>query len=439
MQMYHISDVLRRRSITALVSAGLVIIATVPLAALEVSTAGRSGAAFPGFSRQTGLACSSCHFQKYPALNAFGRGFAAAGYTAMGSQETVKGGRLSLPAVLNSSIFLKVRYQKTNGTEVPGERTTNIGELQFPDEFVVLMGGRVSENAGFVIEGQLSEASAPFVGGFKMPFTFALGSGGIRADVIPFSTEHLGPSYGFELLNTGAVRHVRVNENRNAVSAQQYIGTATAAEGVAFVLADPKWFVNVTKWSPNHFAGAQGVANGSPTATYLRAAFMPTVASWDLGVGIQSWSGSAGIANAAGTGVDLVKTGALAFDAQAQGEISGLPLGVYVTQGKSDAGTIFNSRTRSRSALTMTAEVGVMQRPFLTVVGGYRKADNGRAAANSTDNAITFGVNWMASQNVGLHWVLNRFSGSAYAAGQGPMLPGGTGTMLNTLMLSAGF
>lgn len=482
MQMNCLGDILRRRWIHALVPAGLAIIPAAPLAALDPPPAHRptqsslssllgipanrivapaslyaalaamprgigqttASYAFPAFARQTGLACSSCHFQKYPALTPFGRAFKAAGFTMVGHQETVKEERLSLPSVLNASIFLKIRYQKTNGTDVPGERTTNAGELQFPDEFALLLGGRVYEHAGFMIEGQLADHSAPLVAGFKMPFTFALGSS-IRANVIPFTTDALGVAYGFELLNTGAVRNVRVNENRNAVSAQQYIGTATAAEGFAFVLVDPKWFINVTKWSPNHFAVAEGVANASPTATYLRAAFTPTVAHWDLGFGIQSWSGSAGTANAAGTGVDIFKTSAFAFDAQAQGAVAGLPLGLYITHGRSDASTpgaaenLFNSRARDRSASTVTAEVGVMKNPFLTVLGGYRNADNGRATANSTDNAITFGVNWMVAQNVGLHWIFNKFSGSAYAAGQGPMAPGGSGDMLHTLMLSAGF
>jgi len=435
MQMHCLGDILCRRWIRALVAAGLAIVSATPAPMY----------AFPSFARQTGLACSTCHFQKYPALTAFGRAFKGAGYTMMGTQETVKGERLSLPSVLNASVFMKIRYQKTNGTEVSGERTTNTGELQFPDEFALLLGGRVSEHAGFMIEGQLADRSAPFVAGFKMPFTFILGTSSIRANVIPFTTDALGVAYGFELLNTGAVRNVRVNENRNAISAQQYIRTATAAEGFAFVLVDPKWFVNVTMWSPNHFAGAGGVANGSPTATYLRAAFTPTVGNWDLGIGIQSWTGSAGTANEAGTGVDNFETSALAFDAQAQGAVGRLPLGVYVTHGKSDASTpgaaknLFNSNARDRSASTVTAELGVMKSPYLTVLGAYRNADSGRAAANSTDNAFTFGVNWMVAQNVGLHWIFNKFTGSAYAAGQGPMKPGGSGDMLNTLMLSAGF
>lgn len=431
MQVRCLGDILRRGWIRALVAACVAIIPD-------------AGYAFPAFSRQTGLACSSCHFQKYPALAPFGRAFKAGGYTRMGSQETVNGERLSLPSALNASVFVKIRYQKTNGTDAPGGRTTNVGELQFPDEFALLMGGRVSGHAGFVIEGQLADRSAPFVAGFKMPFTFRL-SRSIRANVIPFSTDALGVAYGFELLNTGAVRNARVSENRNAVSAQQYISTATAAEGIAFVLVDPKWFVNVTKWSPNHFARARGVTNGAPTALYLRAALTPTVGKWDLGIGIQSWSGSAGTASESGTGVDDFETSALAFDAQAQGSVGRLPLGVYVTHGKSDASApgadknLFNSKARDRSASTVTAELGVMKNPHLTVLGAYRNADNGGATANNGDNAFTFSVNWMVAQNIGLHWILNRFSGSAYDAGQAPMQPGGSGNTLNTLMLSAGF
>jgi hypothetical protein len=399
--------------------------------------------ALPAYARQTGMACASCHFQKYPALTAFGRAFKASGFTLMGTQTTIQGERLSLPSVLNASIFLKIRYQKTNGTEKPGDRTTNTGELQFPDEFALLFGGRVSENVGFMLEGQLADHSAPFVASFKVPFSFPLGES-IRGDIIPFTTDALGVAYGLELLNTGAVRNVRVNENRNATSAQQYVGTATAAEGFAFALVHPMWFVNLTKWSPNHFAGAEGVANGSPTATYARAAFTPTVGAWDLAIGIQSWTGSAGIANEEGTGLDMRATKALAFDAQAQGAVGRMPLGAYATYATSDASTpgsrrnLFNSRGRDRSATTLTVELGVLKSPHLTLVGGYRNGDSG-AASNSTDNAVTFGANWMIWQNVGLHWIFNKFSGNAYAAGQGPMQPGGSGDFLTTLMLSAGF
>jgi hypothetical protein len=160
---------------------------------------------------------------------------------------------------------------------------------------------------------------------------------------------------------------------------------------------------------------------------------------------VQSWSGSAGVPNEAGTGIDMVATDAFALDFQAQGALGSHPLGVYVTHGNSAASAagartnLFNSKNRDRAATTLTAELGVSKTPRISVVGGYRSADNGGASTNKGDNALTLGANWMIAQNIGLHWVVNRYNGSAYASGQKPMKPGGTGRMMNTLMLSAGF
>src|SRR5207244_2364317 len=78
--------------------------------------------------------CSTCHSQHYPTLNEVGRDFKAGGYTDMGTgkQEKIEKDDISLPGILNTSLFLKLRYQKTNGIELPGERTTNSGEWAAP-------------------------------------------------------------------------------------------------------------------------------------------------------------------------------------------------------------------------------------------------------------------------------------------------------------------
>ena len=68
--------------------------------------------AVPAFARQTGQACSTCHFQHFPMLNAFGRAFKAGGYTMVGGQSLVEGDDLSLPNTLNASLVTKIRYQK---------------------------------------------------------------------------------------------------------------------------------------------------------------------------------------------------------------------------------------------------------------------------------------------------------------------------------------
>src|SRR3970040_517129 len=94
--------------------------------------------AVPAFARQVGQACSTCHFQHFPTLNAFGRAFKAGGYTQIGGQSLIEGDVLSLPSPLNESLVTKIRYQKTSGKDYGtpanenGSMGTNKGELQFP-------------------------------------------------------------------------------------------------------------------------------------------------------------------------------------------------------------------------------------------------------------------------------------------------------------------
>ena len=70
-------------------------------------------AAVPSFARQTGMACSACHFQHFPILNGFGQAFKASGYTMMGAQGKIEGEHLSIPDTLNASTFSEFRKHGT--------------------------------------------------------------------------------------------------------------------------------------------------------------------------------------------------------------------------------------------------------------------------------------------------------------------------------------
>src|SRR3990172_4934150 len=157
--------------------------------------------AVPAFARQTGLSCSTCHFQHFPALNAFGRSFKSGGYTMVGGQSMIEGDMLSIPSVLNASVVLKLRYQKTNGDSDSGK---DKGELQFPDEAALFLGGRVGEHVGFAYEMGLAGEGFDNFTSFKMPFVFD--AAGMKLSAILFNTDSLRASYGFELLNTGSQR-----------------------------------------------------------------------------------------------------------------------------------------------------------------------------------------------------------------------------------------
>ncbi len=393
--------------------------------------------AIPAFARQTGKACSTCHFQHYPILNAYGQEFKANGFTEMGKQPVIKGADLSLPSILNASLFFKFRYQDTNGKDTAGSATAASGDWQIPDEFALLFGGRVTENVGFMLEGQLADNTAPFLAGFKMPAMYKVGDE-MRAGVVPYTTDGLGASYGFELLNTGAVRNVRVNEHRSETSAQQYIGTATAATGAALVFWHPKFFVNVSRWTPNHAGDASGQKMSS---NYLRAVYMPNIGEWELGAGAQFWSGTAKEA----TGGAMAETKAWAVDFQAQGVVGNYPLGVYLTHANA-AGTsagaavanLFNSSPNDKKATAILGELGILPGKA-TLQLAYRWANTGSAAANSKDNAWTVGATYQIAQNAQFQ-VQHTSRGKGGAANVGRYAGSDTpGTALTTFMLSAGF
>lgn len=388
--------------------------------------------AVPAFARQTGLSCSTCHFQHFPALNAFGRAFKSGGYTMVGGQSMVEGDMLSLPSTLNSSLVVKVRYQSTNGDSATG---TNMGELQFPDEAALFLGGRVGENVGFLLEAGLipGDVTATDSAGddvdvtetnlftsFKMAFVHNYGS--TKISVIPFSTDALGAAFGFELLNTGAVRNVRIAEHRKEVSAQQFVGTDGAAEGVAFVAVNNMGFVNATLWTPDH-----GTVAVNGFSHYLRAAATPTLANWDIGAGIQYWGGTSS------TEAGDVDTNAIAIDGQAQGMVGSMPLGVYVTYATADksGGTTnkFNSSTTDdTSAFSVAGEVGVMPGK-VSLTAAYRAGDKG----GESNNGILLGALYQVEQNIQFQLNHTTYGGDAYDP-----KPAG-GDQLTTLMMFTSF
>lgn len=407
-------------------------LAALMLGTLSLGTVTESQAV-PAFARQTRLACAACHFQSYPAINAFGRAFKASGYTEIGAQEKIEGDDLSLPVVLNMSLVTKFRYQKTNGADKT--RATNTGELQFPDEAALLIGGRAGEHIGFILElgtfGEADTSTGEFslFGSFKMPITYKVG--GTDLSFIPFTTDAGGAAYGFELLNTGAQRFQRVGEDRSALMAQQYLGLgAGAAEGFAFVAANQMGFVNFSLWAPKHGSFAvKGLAR------YVRAVWTPQLGNWDAGLGVQHFSGEAKEDDgslATGNVVELATKGR-AIDGQLQGKVGTLPLGVYVAYGKApaDPDSVFNSSAFDRTAWSIHGQLGVLPGKA-TVILGYRSADTGAAAGNR-DNALTLGGTYQLTQNVQLQLNHVERSGSRFDS------PQATGDRQTTLMLFSAF
>lgn len=428
--------------------------------AMVTTVVAPEASAIPSFSRQTNMTCQSCHAQHVPILNDFGQAFKAAGYPLMGAQGKIEGNRLSIPDTLNASMRIKARYQKSNGANtdvIPGD-STNSGQWQVPEEFSLFFGGRIAENVGFFFEGNTT--AAHLVSGFRLPAAFSVGNSKLSA--VPYMTDTLGASYGYEQASTGAVRNVRWAEHRKEISAQQYVGTDGAATGVAFVAQNDIGYVNLSRWAPA-FMARTGAAQ-TLHSSYLRIAATPTVSGaakgdWAMHIGAQFWGGSNYAPNLLPSPTLVpVDTRATAIDFQAFGQVGGKDLGVYATWAKSPAGTatqpnILNVgnngtnpvgpadpslyRVNDRKAWTIGAEYSLIQYT-LHLGAAYRHANSGGATGalgivgdNPTDNAITLTGVYSLSQNAEVHLNHSFYSGTLYDT------PQPNGRQLITIMLEA--
>jgi hypothetical protein len=394
--------------------------------------------AIPAFARQTGMACSACHYQHFPVINGFGRAFKEGGFTMMGAEEKIEGEGLSIPANLNLALVGYMSYAKTNGT-TPGvtatTKDTNSGSLQIPQQVSLFAGGRVAENIGFEAEINIAGpgTTLPIATGtglirFKMPFVFDVA--GVKAGVVPFSTG-LGVADSMEVLNTGAVAvHAFNQSDMSAISAQQYIGTATAANGAALVASNDSFFANVAKWGASQGVGA----SGGPTSNYVRGAYLTSaIPGFDSAIGFQSWSGTSVQDGTAATGLPLlsangaVATRAAAIDAQMLGDVAGMPLTLVASfadaPGSANAASVnlFNQGLLSRRSANFGAELGVIPN-VATVQFGLRRAYSGvqdaATGANLTDNAVMLGATYAFALNVRAELTYSRYSGGMYSAAQ---------------------
>ena len=226
----------------------------------------------------------------------------------------------------------------------------------------------------------------------------------------------------------------------NAISAQQYINTATPASGAAFVASNKRWFVNLTKWMPDTINGHQNDPGtpgaGSPTSNYLRIAAMSggLIPGFDLGIGAQFWNGTSSTTQpdlAAGAGT-YYETKAAAIDAQLLYNAGRLPLTLIASYAtapfspNAPNGNLFNQGTDTRKSFNIGAELGVIPNKA-TIQLGLRRARSGQeqfdatgvaiAGTNASDNAIMLGATYSLALNVRAEITISKYSGDAYGAG----------------------
>ncbi len=181
----------------------------------------------PSFSRQTGLACSACHYQ-FPQLTPFGRRFKLNGYTLTGLKtigqpgDSVGKESLKLSPIPQFSAMLLSSLTRTR-TSLPGAQN---GTLAFPQQFSVFVAGEVT----------------PKIGVFSQ-FTYAAGDGSFGIDNIDLRYADHGTVaardvvYGLTLHNNPTVQDVW-----NTVPAWgfPFVSSSAALSPIASTLIDGK-------------------------------------------------------------------------------------------------------------------------------------------------------------------------------------------------------
>jgi hypothetical protein len=414
-----------------------------------IATFAPEASAVPVFARQTGMACSACHFQHFPLLNGFGRSFKSSAFTLMGAQGKVEGEnegvKVDIPDRLNMAVLSSAYWQNEGGQPANQARW---GVPASGGELSIFYGGRASEYAGFLSElGAAGTAGAAATGAAKLAMLFPVAD--MRAGVVAY-TGGQGAAYSFEYLNTGAADTHKMMGNAGpnkqhvaATYAASWLGTRTDATGVSFVANNSMGFINVGKYAA---AGpGTGNANDLPL-TYARIATTMDLAGWDIGFGVQHFSGN--MSPVANGGVSTKDYNANVIDAQAQGELGGMSTGLYVTYGlapASGAGNVMAGgwsnlvkngnvvqTNMAASSLNVAGSVEVVH--GATVQAGMRFATFTPTVGNSTtDNAYMIGATYDISQNIALGLNYTMQSGTAWDAVAAPVGKDATTFLLEAL------
>ena len=114
--------------------------------------------AVPSFTRQTGLACSACHYVP-PELNPFGRRFKLHGYTLTAMKQDRAISEPSIAGLqLNDVIPLSAMFITANTSVKKAQPGSVTSSTQFPQQFSVFLAGEMTPHVGGFIQATYSQA-----------------------------------------------------------------------------------------------------------------------------------------------------------------------------------------------------------------------------------------------------------------------------------------
>lgn len=391
------------------------------VAMMGVAVSPKSSEAVPAFARQMNLQCFACHYQHIPKLNAFGRNFKLGGFTDAAAT-LIEDEGLSLPAGAPVAFVMKYRYQQSTAKTAGNPKVgTERGEWQVYDEAAAWFAGRAGKNVGYAIEFPGPTVSS------KVVFTGDLG--GIRAGVVAFQTDALGPFWGMDISNSGSTRSARGFEHRKETSAAQALGIGTGeVTGITLYASNSLVFAALGLWGP----AIDAPDTGFDLSNSYRIAVTPTLAGLDTVIGVFGVAGKTKCGNCGSLGAALgldgsviaeAKTEAFGADIQLQGDVAGMTLEVVGQYASVSASDVIYTKA---DAFTVTAELGLSKALVLGL--GYGSKSDKSGSSNVDTQSTTLKLTWNVAQNVSITPEYTMYSGD-----------GRSNDNLLTVMLFAGF
>ena len=222
----------------------------------------------PSYARQTGLACSACHYQ-FLALTPFGRKFKLNGYTLtdrtlITEKDSTNGGKLSLSPFSLLSAMATAGMTNLNDA-VPD---TQNDAVSLPQELSVFLAGQITSKVGFFSQLTYSGAEAS-VGIDNLDFRYANHTSG--------STQVV---YGLTLNNNPTVQDLW---NSTPAWGYPFIGSDAAPAPMASPVIDGAFSQNVLGLGAYTMIGGLVYAEFSVYRSAIQGQAAPDIASGAIG------------------------------------------------------------------------------------------------------------------------------------------------------------
>ena len=393
--------------------------------------------ALPAFARQTGAACLSCHFQTFPALTAFGRQFMMNSFTDVGDQSLIEDDNLSIPAVLNATFQVRAN---TTHTSVSNQGSTTTYTV--PDKAGIFIAGRVGSNTGvfLMFTGGQNQIGMGSLKGVNMnmgatPIWMVLNSWDVGDFKFGIGA-HKSPWGGSNVMEVSNVFGHRGDKLAGQdLSAISNAGFTQMTTGLGTWVGNDMGYLQFSLIAPA--IATTGATNvGLTFGKLIRAVATIDLGGWDTLIGVGYVTGSAGkgpattVTNGELTSV-RVPMNLQFIDAQVQGEVGDMSLGVYAdwahAKGKSGPGGAanfygsgnwvmntsmgmmgagnVNSAGRKYDAYSIRAELEPVNRFLIGIGYGYRKLS--RQGGDLTSKAYQLAATYKVYQNFDLNLVYN--------------------------------